>query len=121
MAAAERPVGITRVGRREVVGLDDRGETRITSLDPHRFACSTLAAQLADEWTELCETSEYSYAACRRYRRALIDFFTFVRQNVPPPHRAAPSSPAPAPGHPGTPRAPPPPPPPPPAAPRPRL
>jgi hypothetical protein len=83
MAVAQRPAGVTRVGRREVVSLDDQGETRIASLDPHRFTCSTLAAQLADEWTELCETSEYSYAACRRYRRALIDFCTFVDQNVP--------------------------------------
>jgi hypothetical protein len=92
IAVEQRPADVTRIGRREVVSLDDQGEPRTAWLDPHRFTCSNLAAQLADEWKELCETSEYSYAACRRYRRALIDFCTFVDQTVAHADQAALSS-----------------------------
>jgi hypothetical protein len=92
VSAADRPAGIARVGRREVVGVNDHGERRTTWLDPHGFVCSTLAAQLADEWVELCETSEYSYAGCRRYRSALVAFCTFVDQSVPHADRATLSS-----------------------------
>jgi hypothetical protein len=74
---------LSRVGSRVVTVLDGRDEQRTVVFDPQAFTCSSLAAELSDEWVELCEAAELRHSACYRYRRAIVAFCGFVDDTVP--------------------------------------
>jgi hypothetical protein len=83
---SERPVDRPpppRIGLRRVVALDSHGEPSSTTVDLRRFICSGLAAELADEFVELAATAEQSAGTARCYRRAIVEFCTFVDASTP--------------------------------------
>ncbi|WP_299540732.1 hypothetical protein [uncultured Streptomyces sp.] len=57
-------------------------------MDPARFSCAKLAAELADEWVELVEDAGYKATSMRHYRQTIESFCEHVDTTVPRPHQA---------------------------------
>lgn len=77
-----------RIGPREVVAADGRGQKSQVVVDPADFTCSTLAGELADEWVELVEAMDFKLGTARQFRNTIRDFCTFVDRDVPRPRKA---------------------------------
>jgi hypothetical protein len=84
-----RPDNLVRVGVREVVVTNARGHPVASRLDPQRYRCARLAAQLADEWVELVATDRLAFGTCRRYLESIAAFCTHVDATVPHAVRAS--------------------------------
>lgn len=67
----QRPTPQSRIGVRRVHGYDSRRVSREVRLDPARFRCSDLAAELADEWVDYVDTARVSVGQARAYRQAI--------------------------------------------------
>jgi len=74
---------LVRVGVRAVVVVNSRGREVTSQLDPRRFRCARVAAQLADEWVELVQTDRLAFGTCRRYLASVVAFCTHVDATVP--------------------------------------
>ena len=72
--AASDPPQPHRIGRRVVGAADRTGVLRDIVLDPGEFRCSSLAAELADEWADYAAAAKLSTSAARVGRRAIRDF-----------------------------------------------
>lgn len=84
-----RPAAPARVGVRDMSTVDGQGRPRTVTFDPARFACATLAGELADEWVELVEDARYGPTSATRYRQTIEAFCTHVDATVPRPHLAS--------------------------------
>jgi hypothetical protein len=72
--AASDPPQPHRIGRRVVSAADRTGVLRDIVLDPGEFRCSSLAAELADEWADYAAAAKLSASAAGVGRRAIRDF-----------------------------------------------
>ncbi|MEU8971645.1 hypothetical protein AB0D11_20640 [Streptomyces monashensis] len=77
-----------RIGLREVLVADGRGEKSLVTVDPSVFKCATLAGELADEWVELIAAMDYRLGHTRYMRNTIRDFCEFVDTTVPRPRTA---------------------------------
>jgi hypothetical protein len=85
----------TRIGPRQVTGLDAQGRPSAVVFNPADHACSTLAGELADEWVELAAASTLGLASCRGYRTAIRSFCAHVDATLDQPHSASLARPVP--------------------------
>jgi hypothetical protein len=69
--AAQQPVHQSRIGVRRARGYDSRRDSKEVHLDPARFRCSNLAAELADEWVNYVGITGVSVGQARKYRQAI--------------------------------------------------
>ena len=70
----EQPGEPARIGVRTVHAPDSRGEMTTKRLDPAKFRCSRLAAELADEWVDYVTMVKLSAGPVRNYRQAIERF-----------------------------------------------
>jgi hypothetical protein len=75
-------LGPVRIGVRQVVTPDSRGKKRVLQFDPSRFACRTLAAELADEWVEYIEVTNRRTGTASNHRQGLRLFCAFVDEQL---------------------------------------
>ncbi|MCX4744511.1 hypothetical protein OG455_03080 [Kitasatospora sp. NBC_01287] len=69
---------MARIGVRSVTCAKSAGRNQVIELDPGRFRCSRVAAQLADEWVEYVEATEITAGPASAYRRAIDRFCSMV-------------------------------------------
>ncbi|NUK26029.1 hypothetical protein [Streptomyces lunaelactis] len=72
-----------RIGIREVIAAEGNGDKAVVSIDPQSFTCTTVAAELADEWLELMTSATFSLGLARGFRRTVVDFCEHVDATVP--------------------------------------
>ncbi|MFE0695681.1 hypothetical protein [Streptomyces sp. NPDC058869] len=80
---------MSRIGIRKVTAARASGEKITSMIDPRSFACSTLAAELADEWVELASAAALGISSVNAYRRTVINFCEHVDSTVPRPRSAS--------------------------------
>lgn len=72
----------TRIGLRQVTGLDPQDRPVTVVFDPQTHTCAELAGELADEWVELAASAGFREGSCRTYRHAISSFCTHVDATV---------------------------------------
>lgn len=74
----------TRIGRRVAVALYREGTTERV-LDPGEYVCSTLVAQLADEWVDYMALTRPHYATVSGYQIAVKSLATYADEYAQAP------------------------------------
>ena len=79
---------LQRIGIRRVTAADG-GKVYASTLDPGRYRCGALVAELADAWVDYIDLTRLGYGSASNFRAAVEKFASYVDEHCPRAEQAS--------------------------------